>query len=53
MNFFFFFFKDQSRSSFRVAMEQFIKDPKYTRLEKEKENEKQATRYYVHVQVEI
>ena len=45
--------KDQSRSSFRVAMEQFIKDPKYAGLEKEKENERQATRYYVHVQVEI
>ena len=34
-------------------MEQFIKDPKYAGLEKEKENERQATRYYVHVQVEI
>ena len=34
-------------------MEQFIKDPKYTRLEKEKENERQSTRYYVLVQVEI
>ena len=37
-------------------MKQFIKDPKYTGLEKEKENERQATRYYgyyVHVQVEI
>ena len=34
-------------------MEQFIKDPKYTGLEKEMENERQATRYYVLVQVEI